>query len=746
MKNQIITLILFIGLFHISYSQPICHQFEKTINAGGTGNDIAHKITLDKDGNTYMIGAFTSPIAYFGNKSVSNTGNFDVFIAKFDNDGNCKWVTKAGGKLEDIGNGIAVDGNGNSFVTGYFRDTAIFGSTTLISKGDEDIFIAKLDSLGNFVWAKQLGSKKSDIGLKISSDPEGNSFIVGRFMDTISLGSKTYISNGNSDALFAKINSSGNFIWVETVGGIGSDNAEDIVMDEEGNNYAIGTVVGTVSFGNILLNQTGSHFFISKFDSLGNFLWVRTNDSGLVISSSNTSSSSISLDSESNCYISGTYVGKIRFGSFSYSGYGNFDIFIIKMDSSGNPIWVNRAGGIKRDRAFGVATNSRGESYIAGSFEENSIFDSLSLSSGPNNYNIFIAKLDASGKFLWARQAGSNITIDEARSLTSDSVGNCFVTGSFSNTVTVDDTTITTFGSYDAFIIKISDQYVRLSPISDTTIHCGNTIHLTPSAKFETSAKWTPSLGVSIDTVLNPEFSPKETTTYTLTLKDKCNFSVSEQVTISVQYEVTTQDINICQGDSLIMGSNVYKVAGTYTDTVSNIIGCDSIVITNLSIVVDSSLNNVVVVDANSLTASESGNVSYQWIDCDNNNSPISGETNRIFSPSTTGNYAVIITSKDCPGISTTSDCVHFEHSTIQNNPVNSFLVYPNPSSSIVSISGNVLILSVRVISHFGQTVLQHRVDSNYTDINMSTFANGFYTVLIETTQGTVSKKVALIK
>ena len=99
------------------------------------------------------------------------------------------WARNAGGSSSDYCNSIAVDVNGNSYVTGSFQGSATFGSTTLTSSGGSDIFIAKLDSSGNWLWAKNAGGTGADIGNGIAVDADGNSYVTGYFE-----GSSTFCS------------------------------------------------------------------------------------------------------------------------------------------------------------------------------------------------------------------------------------------------------------------------------------------------------------------------------------------------------------------------------------------------------------------------------------------------------------------------------------------------------------------------------------------------------------------------
>ena len=174
--------------------------------AGGTSYDNGLSIAIDANENSYVTGYFSGS-ATFGTTTLTSSSEYysDIFVAKLDNNSNWLWVKQAGGTNWDYGYGIAVNANGNSYVTGYFYGSAIFGTTTLTSSGDKDIFVAKMDSSGNWLWAKQAGGTSNDIGIGIDVDDNGNSYITGGFIDIATFGTTTLTSSGYYDIFVAKL-------------------------------------------------------------------------------------------------------------------------------------------------------------------------------------------------------------------------------------------------------------------------------------------------------------------------------------------------------------------------------------------------------------------------------------------------------------------------------------------------------------------------------------------------------------
>ncbi len=431
--------------------------------AGGSSSDSGRGITTDGSGNSYVVGNFEGA-AIFGTTTLSSSGDHDIFIAKLDNNGNYLWAKKAGGTSNDSGIGIASDNSRNSYVTGYFFGTATFGSTTLTSSGDYDIFIAKLDTNGNWLWAKQAGGTNWDDGWGIYTDSSGNSYVTGNFSETATFGTTTLTSNGDWDIFIGKLDTNGNWLWAKKAGGTSDDIGRSITASSSGNSYVTGDFTGTVTFGSTTLISSGiEDTFIAKLDTNGNYLWAKKAGG-----SSSDFGSSIAIDSNGNCYVSGSFAFSAYFGTTTLSNIGNFDVFIAKLDTSGNFLWARQAGGIGNDYVFGIATDSSGNSFVSGLFNGTATYGSTTFTSSGET-DIFIAKLDTNGNYLWAKKAGGSSS-DFGSSIATDSNGNSYVTGSFGGastfgTATFDTTTLTSSGMFDIYIAKlnsstgVSDEY-----------------------------------------------------------------------------------------------------------------------------------------------------------------------------------------------------------------------------------------------------------------------------------------------
>jgi hypothetical protein len=363
---------------------------------GGPDWDNGYSIAVDNSGSVFITGYFQGTVDFDPGPNTFNltsVGIYDIFISKLDATGNFVWAKQLGGSTTSIGNSIALDASGNVYTTGKFSGTVDFdpgpGTFNLFSTGGSDIFISKLDASGNFVWAKKMGGFGEDIGNSIAVDSSGNVFTTGYFQGTADFdpgpGTFNFSSAGNEDIFISKLDALGNFVWAKKMGGPSYDRGNSIAVDASGNVFTTGYFQGTVDFdpgpGTFNLTGAGSRdAFISKLDASGNFVWAKQLGGSSI-------GNSIALDASGNVYTTGSFYGTADFdpgpGTFNLTSAGDGDIFISKLDDSGNFVWAKHMGGFYDDFANSIAVDEFGNVYTTGSFKVTVDFDP-----GPGIFNL----------------------------------------------------------------------------------------------------------------------------------------------------------------------------------------------------------------------------------------------------------------------------------------------------------------------------------------------------------------------
>ena len=434
-------------------------EWEWAIRAGGSESDNGMDITIDAVGNLYMTGRFEGTVD-FGSYSLTSSGDNDIFVAKVNAEGNWEWATSAGGTGYDIGYKISINDAGNCYVTGYYQETADFGSYSITSSGEEDIFVAKVNTEGSWEWAASAGGTGCDKGMDITVNDAGNCYVTGYYQEGAIFGShNTYLCVGYSDIFVARINSAGDWQWVTRAGG-----DPGIMFGTDRGNGIIADnsthcyVTGT--FGGTAYFGSSNPVYGVGYDDI---FVAKINSVGSWQWANSAASGgfdqgrSIAVDNVGNSYITGNFSQTTIFDPYYVTSSGAWDIFVAKVCPNGSWLWVNRAGGSSTDVGLTIKVDGSGNSYVTGYFYGTATFGPYSLTS-TGDYDIFIAMIDINGNWQWATRAGG-IGADIGYGTIIDNTGSCYVTGYFGETANFGTHTLTSNGDKDIFVAKLSYNY-----------------------------------------------------------------------------------------------------------------------------------------------------------------------------------------------------------------------------------------------------------------------------------------------
>jgi len=343
-------------------------KFEWNLTIGKENFYDGRDVVMDSYGNIIIAGAL----------NVSKN-NYDIFVAKYDIDGNQIWNNTWGQNYSNYGYSLALDSSDNIYVAGYIENKT--------NSDDRDICLVKYNSTAHYQWNTTFGGKGWDIGYGIAVDSLDNIYIVG-YSESV---------DPNGDVVIIKYNSSGNIEFNKSWGGADNDLAYSVTRDKTDNIYITGY---TASFG-----PNGSNIFLIKYNSSGTLKYNETWGGASI-----DEGRSLKLDSEGNIYV----VGNTK--SF---GAKEYDIVLLKYNNSGELQWNFTWSGYKDDLGYDIDLDSKKNIYITGTTQ----------SLGDINGNVCLLKFNNSGNFLWNKTFGGE-NIDIGCGIVLDNFSSIFITGS----------------------------------------------------------------------------------------------------------------------------------------------------------------------------------------------------------------------------------------------------------------------------------------------------------------------------
>ncbi|MEM8510283.1 MAG: T9SS type A sorting domain-containing protein [Bacteroidota bacterium] len=333
---------------------------------GDSSFESATSIVADQNENIYVSGSFEGSLDFNPDPSAdfiltAPTDRSANFILKLDADGEFVWAKSFGKQTSPAQIAtLAIDADSNLICVGAFRETADFNPSdteifNLTSNGNEDVYILKLDANGNFIWAKSLtGSINNEYATAIAVDNDNNLIIGGEFYLTVDFNPSSMTTNNHTaagirDYFLLKLDTSGNYIWSKTAGGIASEQIEDIAIDNNNKIYVSGYIEDNSDVDpstNVFELQVQGLYnaFMAKFEPNGDFVWA-SNIDGVDVENR---PGSISIDAENNVYFSGIFNQTADLdpttGTDERTAIGDDNYYVLKLDENLAYQWAQPYG------------------------------------------------------------------------------------------------------------------------------------------------------------------------------------------------------------------------------------------------------------------------------------------------------------------------------------------------------------------------------------------------------------------
>jgi|GEM_PF-4121406 len=583
--------------------------------------------------------------------------------------------------------------------------------------------------------------------------------------------------------------------WAKQAGGNESDNCTDVFVSPDGSIYSSGNYTGNAQFGSFTLTATvnTSRGYVSKTDENGTVLWAKDFGSSVL---------KIAAGPQGTVYISGAFAGTENFGGISLTSAGsNYDLFVLKMNASGNVLWAKNFQGVASNS---IVSDASGNIYMGGTFAISATFGSITISQPTqvSTYDVYLAKLDPNGTPVWAQKYGGTNN-DYFTGFDIDANGNAYVVGTFYNGTTIGTSTFLGYANIgiDIFLFKTdpnggviwAKQFGGgdIDGASAISVDNQGNAYITGACRgayqFGSFSAASINFGAYLCKI-NPAGTP-------LWLKSYLNYNQIDQsitLDVKVDHEGNVYSSGRCnegyafsgqhsigdgegyvlksdsngnvvwvkgidnQSDNGVYGyaldtdltGNVY-MGGAFTGTIHT----NPILQTNpnnfnydifLMKIGTCSVNAATTQNGNTLMATATG-ATYQWINCGNGNTPIAGATAQSFTATTNGTYAVIITQQN--GCSATSSCATVSVTAgLEDWTMDMFAIYPNPNAGVFRVVVESQV-TIRIHDAAGKLVSMQTLQAGNNTIELTHVESGIYFITATDSNGqTTVRRINIVK
>jgi hypothetical protein len=439
----------------------------------GTATNEGCYLGADKAGNIYATGWFTSSTLVFGSDTLHSSGQGDMFLVKYDPNGNVIWARSAVGGNNEIVGGIAVDSHNDIYVTGSFSsNTLSFDNITLARMGGTNTFLVKYDSSGQALWAIRGNSSSYVYGTAVAVDDSDNVFVAGNFKVNATFNGFPVPVVPYYTAYLVKCNSSGTVLWAKSGGGPTGDNykATGVATDAAGNAYLAGYFnADSMRFDTTTIYSAGAQdMFLAKYGPSGDMLYLhRYGGAGV------ENINAITRSNQGYIYITGGFSSDtLLFGQDTLTTSGTRDAFLVNFDTSGAVLWARAWGSAGDDIGWSLAADNGGNVYVGGTLGESTSIDTMSLEIPYGNCEpyaecdpFFLLMFSKSGDLVCGRALPSGG--DDFSGLVTDNYGDVYLGSDFtalSFVVGQDTLELPMFGTENIYMAKFSCNDVALVP------------------------------------------------------------------------------------------------------------------------------------------------------------------------------------------------------------------------------------------------------------------------------------------
>ncbi len=543
-KTLYIQLILLLFPFlslHAQDNVKVWHWMEQL---GGAGWDMPNGMVSDSEDNIYIAGGFTETLEG-GKKSVESSGNRDIYVARYTQEGRLEWLWQAGGQYMDKITAIKEAPDNDIYIAGMVDGEVSFDKTEVEGEGKR-LFVSRITKKGACEWVTTIDYSGVAAGYLLETDVQGNLVLGGVFTDSLSCNGEVLTSHGHQDIFLVRLDQNGQLSKMTCYGANGKEKLTALSSDSLGHMYLAAQYNKSFSLGGntVKANSTAKsgNSVVFQIDTGFNVNWYKT-----MYSPSYATIKGLACDLEDNLLLGGTFNHTLQVDTLSYYTQGLNDLFVAKADTSGHITWLNTFGGKKNDDVAQVKLNKLGGLLVLGSYTDSLQLDTITLLSDSYYSDAFVAQINTKGDVTWS-DALQGDRSNRASAAAIDSEGNLFLTGTFNGTIKGGNTEYTTLGSEDIYVAKYYDCPTIENAIDHPDYICqGNTAILSVNNNYS-QIVWNDSV---VDIT---DYEVSDAGIYYVNMVDEKGCVVSD--TISMQLALA-QEFSLGKDTSLLVNQSI---------------------------------------------------------------------------------------------------------------------------------------------------------------------------------------------
>lgn len=417
----------------------------------------ARAVTSDAHGNVVIAGEFTGTVHFGGDPLTSPPNDWSAFVVKLDPQGNHVWSQQLGEAGLPLVTGLAIDSAGNIVLCGSFVGALDLGAGGLVGGSLPQAFAAKLDGSANPLWSVLLGpgpsGSSTSTATAVAVDPSSEIVVGGQYAGELGIGGTSMQSKGERDSFVVELNTAGDINFVRSFGHSGVQRVGGLAISGSGAIAVVGDFTAGLdlsTLGGALHQSKGDwDIFVVELDDAGLQTWSRTYGDP-----SPQTTAGVAIDGQDNVVVAGSFFGTLAFDSGAVPSAGGQDVYVAKLDSSGNGLWANGYGDSQAQQLVDVAIDSLGDVVVTGAFNGMIGFGPATLHSAGSN-DVFVAKLDGQGGSKWSQRFGDAESQTSA-ALTITPYGTIVVVGDFRGSINFGQGALSSAGGDDLFVAALA--------------------------------------------------------------------------------------------------------------------------------------------------------------------------------------------------------------------------------------------------------------------------------------------------